>query len=133
MKRLLLLSIILLTACGPSQEEKENIAAVTCSIMSETRNMDSAVRVEKMNNAREKIGGEPFLDGDSKIKESIGYGLCQELVLGTYSEKLQSLLDAERERERGLLHIAAQVAGLGGQRQAVGGRSRTLSRTHGVV
>jgi len=102
MKRLLLLSIILLTACGPSQEEKENIAAVTCSIMSETRNMDSAVRVEKMNNAREKIGGEPFLDGDSAIKESFEYGLCQELVLNekTYDEKLQSRKDAQRERER---------------------------------
>ena len=102
MKRLILLIAIFLTACGPSQEEKENIAAVTCSIMSETRNMDSAIRVEKMNNAREKIGGEPFLDGDSAIKESFEYGLCQELVLNekTYDEKLQSRKDAQRERER---------------------------------
>lgn len=93
--------IALLTGCSPSPGEKKNIAAVTCSIMSETRNMDSADRVEKMNDAREKIGGEPFLDGDSKIRESFKYGLCQELVLNeNYNEILQSLKDAERERER---------------------------------
>ena len=101
MKRLLLLPIILLTACGPSPEEKKNIAAVTCSIMGETRNMDSAVRIEKMNNAREKIGGEPFLDGDYVIKESFEYGLCQELVLNeNYNERLESRKDAQRERAR---------------------------------
>jgi len=101
MKILILLITIFLIACGPSPEEKENIAAVTCSIMGETRNMDSAVRVEKMNNAREKIGGEPFLGGDSKIKESFEYGLCQELVLNeNYNETLQPLKDAKRERER---------------------------------
>ena len=101
MKRLILLIAIFLTACGPSPEEKRNIAAVTCSIMGETRNMDSAVRIEKMNNAREKIGGEPFLDGDYVIKESFEYGLCQELVLNeNYNERLQSRKDAQRERAR---------------------------------
>mgnify|MGYP003118195160 CR=1 FL=1 len=106
MKRLLLLSVIFLTACGLSQEEKENIAAVTCSIMSETRNMDGAVRVEKMNDAREKIGGEPFLRGDDAIKEAFEWGLCQELVLNEiYDETLQPLKDAKRERER----IAAET------------------------
>ena len=59
--------LFLLTSCGPSQEEKQRIAAVTCSIMGETRNMDAAVRVEKMNEAREKIGAEPFLSGDDAI------------------------------------------------------------------
>ena len=101
MERLLLLSVIFLTACGLSQEEKENIAAVTCSIMSETRNMDAAVRVREMNDAREKIGGEPFLRGDSAIQEAFAWGLCQELVLNeSYDETLQSLKDANRERER---------------------------------
>ena len=101
MKRLILLIAIFLTACGPSPEEKKNIAAVTCSIMGETRNMDSAVRIEKMNNAREKIGGEPFLDGDYVIKESFEYRLCQELVLNeNYNERLQSRKDAQREKAR---------------------------------
>ena len=98
-KILIILSLVLLAACGPSQKDK-NIAAVTCSIMSETRNMDAAIRVEKINDAREKIGGEPFLGGDSAIQEAFEYGLCQELVLGTYDEKLQSLNDAKLEQER---------------------------------
>jgi len=102
MRKLLpILSLVLLTACGPSQEEKEKVAAVTCSIMSETRNMDSAVRVRELNEARGKIGGEPFLRGDDVIQEAIKWGLCQELVLNEpYEERLQSLKDAKRERER---------------------------------
>ena len=85
------------------QEEKENIAAVTCSIMSETRNMDAAIRVEKMNDARDKIDGEPFLRGDAAIKEAFDWGLCQKLVLNeTYDERLKSLKDAERERKEAI-------------------------------
>ena len=68
-KTLIILSLVLLASCGPSQKDK-NIAAVTCSIMSETRNMDAAVRVREMNDAREKIGGEPFLRGDDAIQEA---------------------------------------------------------------
>jgi antitoxin component YwqK of YwqJK toxin-antitoxin module len=122
-KILIILSLVVLASCGPSAEEKRQvemeqqrieqeaseklaqekanrIAAVTCSIMGETRNMDAAIRVEKMNDARDKIGGEPFLRGDSAIQEAFEFGLCQELVLGTYDETLQSLKDAEQERER---------------------------------
>ena len=115
-KILIILSLVLLASCGPSAEEKRQvemeqqrieqekanrIAAVTCSIMSETRNMDAAVRVREMNNAREKIGGEPFLTGDDAIQEAFEWGLCRELVLNeTYDETLQSLKDANQERER---------------------------------
>ncbi len=115
---------LLLASCGPSSEEKlkvemerqrveqeaneklaeekaNRISAVTCSIMGETKNMDAAVRVREMNDAREKIGGEPFLKGDDAIKEAFEYGLCQELVLNeNYYETLQTLKDAKRERER---------------------------------
>ena len=100
MKRLLLLTAIFLTACGPSQEEKTNIVAVTCSIMGETRNMDAAIRVEKMNDAREKIGGEPFLGGDWAIKLSFDYGLCRELVLNDpdYIDKLNKAIALEMIR-----------------------------------
>ena len=100
-KILIILSLVLLASCGPSQEDKRNVAAVTCSIMGETRNMDAAVRVEKMNDAREKIGGEPFLRGDDAIKEALEYGLCQQLVLNEpYDETLQSLKNAKQERKR---------------------------------
>jgi mono/diheme cytochrome c family protein len=103
-KILIILSFVILASCGVSQEEKTNIAAVTCSIMGETRNMDAAVRVREMNDAREKIGGEPFLRGDSAIQEAFEWGLCQELVLNvTYDETLKSLKsikDAKRESKR---------------------------------
>ena len=87
-KALIILSLTLLASCGPSSEEKKNIAAVTCSIMGETRNMDGAVRVEKMNDARKEIGGEPFLEGDSVIQEAFEYGLCEELVLNENYEEM---------------------------------------------
>ena len=101
MKKFAITSIIFIfiTSCGPSQNDK-NIAAVTCSIMSETRIMDAAIRVREMNDAREKIGGEPFLRGDDAIQEAFEYRLCQELVLNkNYDETLQSLKDAKQERE----------------------------------
>jgi len=103
MKHTLALVLIVfgIVGCSMPQEEKENIAAVTCSIMSETLNMDAAVRVRELNEAREKIGGEPFLRGDAAIKEAFEWGLCQELVLNeNYDETLQPLKDAKRERER---------------------------------
>ncbi len=88
MNKIILIAIsLILASCGASQEDK-NIAAVTCSIMGETRNMDAAVRVREMNNAREKIGGEPFLQGDDAIKEAFEYGLCQELVLNENYEEM---------------------------------------------
>ena len=99
----LVLMVFGIVGCSMPQEEKENIAAVTCSIMSETRNMDAAIRVEKMNDARDKIDGEPFLRGDAAIKEAFDWGLCQELVLNeTYDERLKSLKDAERERKEAI-------------------------------
>jgi hypothetical protein len=103
MKNYLVLFLTLtLIACGPSQEEKESVAAVTCSIMGATRNMDAADRIREMNAAREKIGGEPFLRGDDAIKEAFEYGLCEDLVLNAaiYDESLGYLRDAKRERER---------------------------------
>ena len=101
MKRLLLLSIILLTACGPSDEEKRQVAAITCSVMSETRNMDGAVRVREINDARTKIGGKAFLSGDDKIKESFELGLCETLVVDPDQyEKMVAAIEAnERQKE----------------------------------
>ena len=106
-KILIIFCFLFIVSCGPSQQEKENVAAVTCSIMSETKNIDAAIRVREMNNAREKIGKGPFLRGDEAIKEAFEYGLCKELVLSEfYDETLQPLKDAKREREK----IAADKA-----------------------
>jgi hypothetical protein len=99
----LVLLVFGIVGCSMPQEEKENIAAVTCSIMSETRNMDAAVRVRELNEARDKIGGEPFLRGDAAIKEAFDWGLCQQLVLNeTYDETLKPLKDAEQERKEAI-------------------------------
>jgi len=123
-KTLIILSLTLLASCGPSseeirqaemeqqrieqeankklaQEKANRIAAVTCSIMGETKNIDGAIRVREINDAREKIGGEPFLSGDDAIKEAFGYGICEELVLNeNYNEIIKPLRDATQERER---------------------------------
>jgi antitoxin component YwqK of YwqJK toxin-antitoxin module len=104
-KILITSGVVLLISCGPSPEEKrqeaERVAAVTCAIMSETRNMDASVRVEKMNEAREKIGGQPYLRGDEVIKEAFEYGLCQELVLNeNFDESIQPIRDEKREQIR---------------------------------
>ena len=96
---LVILGMFLLTSCGQSQEEKKDIAAVTCSIMSETRNIDAAVRVREMNSAREKIGGEPFLRGDDAIIESLSYELCEELVLNDNYDESYRLRQREIDRE----------------------------------
>jgi hypothetical protein len=94
----LVLMVFGIVGCSMPQDEKENIAAVTCSIMSETRNMDAAIRVEKMNDARDKIDGEPFLRGDAAIKEAFDWELCQELVLNEdYDERLQSLKELKQD------------------------------------
>ncbi|MDB4043710.1 hypothetical protein N9507_05740 [Gammaproteobacteria bacterium] len=115
----LVLMVFGIVGCSMPQEEKENIAAVTCSIMSETRNMDAAIRVEKMNDARDKIGGEPFLRGDAVIKEAFEWGLCQELVLNeTYDERLQSLKDAKREIERIAAEIRAEQNRIAAEKRA---------------
>ena len=100
MKRLLLLTAIFLTACGPSQEEKEEIAIISCNIMSESRNMDGAVRIKEINAAREKMGEDAFLGLDDAIKQSFEYGLCRELVLNDpdYIDKLTATLEIEFTR-----------------------------------
>ena len=43
-----------LVGCGMSSEEKQELAAVTCSIMVETQTTDATIRVEKINDARKQ-------------------------------------------------------------------------------
>lgn len=81
MKRLLLLTAILLTACGPSQEEKENIATVACNVLTESKTMDDGIKIKEVNQARTQMGESPFLGASSDIKEAINWSLCEELVI----------------------------------------------------
>lgn len=80
--RLVTISLIALalTACGPSQEEIDNTAIITCNIMGESKEMDAAMRIREINAAREKIGADPYLEGDYQIRTSIRFGLCERLV-----------------------------------------------------
>jgi FKBP-type peptidyl-prolyl cis-trans isomerase FklB len=59
--------------------------------------MVGAVRIREVNNAREKMGEDAFLDLDDVIKESFEYGLCKELVLNdsNYQENLLAAKEAE--------------------------------------
>ena len=80
-----------------------------------------------MNEAREKIGGEPFLCGDYGIKESFEYGLCQELVLNeTYDEKLQSRKDARRERERLAREKLAEEARIAEEKRRIAAEEKRI-------
>lgn len=112
-------ALILLSGCGLSESEKTDVALVSCSIMSESRGMDGAVRVKEINNAREKLGEDVFVEGDKAIGEAFEYGLCQELVLNDkdyssklankYQEKAARLLsniDKAREEE---LSVIAEI------------------------
>ena len=114
------LSILLLSACGPSPEEiaeqerlaeeakvaelkrRSDLATVTCNFMAESRNMDAAMRIKEINSARERLGENLYLGTDAGIKESFEYGLCRELVLNDpdYNSKLLAIMEAVAERER---------------------------------
>lgn len=98
---LLVVLSVLITGCGMSDEEKLDLAKVTCSIIRETRSVDSALRVKEMNLARERLGKPVYLDGGYGINQSLKWGLCEELVLNdpSYETQLQSLIVAERERQ----------------------------------
>ena len=109
---ILVLVTMVLFGCGMSSEERQKIAAVSCSIMSETRNMDAAIRVREINAAREKLGEPPYLHGDRGITESFEYGLCSSLVLNDPAyyptlEKLQKIEAEERRQRLEIQRIAA--------------------------
>jgi len=102
---------ISLVACGPSQEEIDNTAIITCNIMAESRNMDAAMRIKEINVAREKIGEAPYLGNDDGIKVSFTYGLCEELVKNdpTYRSQLAEERAAAESWERELRRVAAEA------------------------
>jgi hypothetical protein len=86
-------------------EKSIRVAAVTCAVIRETRQMDSAIRVREVNNARESIGALPYTLGDEIIVDAVKYGLCEDLVLDdNFVAKLKSAHEVEKalkaERDR---------------------------------
>ena len=124
---LVTLSILLLSACGPSQEEiaeqerlaeeakvaelkqRSDLATVTCNFMAESRNMDAAMRIKEINSVRERLGEDFYLGTDAGIKESFEYGLCRELVLNDpdYNSKLLETITVVKEAEE-IARIASE-------------------------
>ena len=95
---ILLLPLLTLSGCWMSEEDKDNIAKVTCSIISETGNMDTVLRVKEINSARKEIGEEPYLDGDEGIREALEYGVCENLVKNDVD--YSNVLKKEKENVR---------------------------------
>ena len=93
---LILLSFILIS-CGPSKEERQTIAQLTCNIMAESRNMDAAFRIKEINAGREKLGEPAYLGSDEDIKESFEYGLCPDLVLNNDYDYQQLLISKYKQ------------------------------------
>ena len=87
--------------------ERQRVAAVTCAVIDETDLYQAVFRVEKINEAREKLGSDPFLNGDGVILESLAADLCEELVLNNdYDNKVQPFREAKAELAR--LEMEAQ-------------------------
>ncbi|MDC3105783.1 hypothetical protein OA528_01600 [Gammaproteobacteria bacterium] len=89
-KHSLILTTLLLAACGPSQEEKQQIATIACNVMAESTTMDGAMKIKEVNQAREQIGEPPFLAASDEIQESLKYEVCESLVINdpNYSDLL---------------------------------------------
>ena len=120
MRRLLLLPVFLIALIGNplhAEIDKNRVAAVTCAIISETTEEQSAFRVKEVNNARREIGTDPYLLGDSAIRIAIRGDICDLLVLNSplWKDKLnlilrdmqnkslqaaQELVDWEREQKQ---------------------------------
>ena len=107
MKKSLPILLFFLVGCGPSMQEKEEIAIITCNIMGESREMDSGMRIKEINAAREKMGENAFLGKDDVIQESFDYGLCKELVL---NEPLYKETIAEIDRQADISAVEYSTA-----------------------
>ncbi len=104
-KHSLILITFFLAACGPSQEEKQQIATVTCNVMAESTTMDGAMKIKEVNQAREQIGEPPFLAASDEIQESLRYEVCESLVINdpNYLDLLSQAKILAEEKFKNLL------------------------------
>lgn len=75
------LILLIVSSCGLSSKDRDEIATITCNILAESRTMDAAFRIQEINKARETLGEDRFLLGDTLIVQAISFDLCKELVL----------------------------------------------------
>jgi|GEM_PF-6132748 len=89
MKNLLLVLLLISPASfadwsdteGNKFSDNARVAAVTCAVISESKPWQAAFRVERVNQAREKLGLQAYLDGDKKLMRAIANDTCGLLVL----------------------------------------------------
>ena len=114
MKYFLLLTLFMISCCGPSAKEiaaqeevalkvkmaKDQTAIVTCNIMAELGIMDGALRIREINLGRKSIGEDLYLGNDQGILEALEWNICKELVLNDpyYQTKLIELKRLEELR-----------------------------------
>ena len=128
---LLGITLIVLSACGMSDTDKEEIAIITCNVMGESRNMDAAMRIKELNAAREKIGEERFLQTDAVIKESMEYSLCKDLVLNdSYDEKLKNLKAIKAEQKLAEERIKAEKQRIEAEKQRIADSKPTIKKEY---
>ena len=118
---MLLFSVFVITGCGPSEEEKKNklllerqkiqqereeVAIITCNILYESSILGGAQRIKEVNIAREKLNEGKFLGRDKQIQEAFEYDLCVELVLNDdFKNKLELAKKEKREEEERLAEL----------------------------
>ena len=66
---------------GNKSSDNARVAAVTCAVISESNPWQAAFRVERVNQAREKLGLKAYLDGDKKLMRAVANDTCELLVL----------------------------------------------------
>ena len=102
---LLGITLIVLSACGMSDAEKNEIAIQACEMIGEYAHPSD--RINELNKARVKLGENElkvydvsdvnFRNTDAMIKDSIKYSLCNDLVLNkSIDERLQQKRNAEQ-------------------------------------
>ncbi|MDA8828055.1 hypothetical protein N9N82_11935 [Luminiphilus sp.] len=72
---------VTLTACGLTESDKTNIAKATCSTIAETRNLDGAMRLQLVNEARLDLGEKLYTDDDERLIGLYQRGHCTDLTL----------------------------------------------------
>jgi hypothetical protein len=94
-KILVILSLVLLVSCGPSQEEKQQQAVITCNVIEATKRMDIASTIREINTTRETIGESLFVDGSETVENAVFFGLCEEMVMNKDNWEKQLISSTE--------------------------------------
>lgn len=99
---LCLLTSLTLLGCSISDDEKLDIATISCNIMKETPNISFADMIREVNRARDKISGKAFVESGKKVEEALEYNACEYLILDDpdYESILQGYRKASKDLQR---------------------------------